>query len=73
MHEIVSDREFPVVPISIDAGIKTYTPEQLTGLFFRGVKNMVEEFAGQEVSDVIVTTGLASTDLEKVQSLWMEI
>jgi molecular chaperone DnaK (HSP70) len=65
-HEAVDDREVPVVQISLNEETKIYSPEQLAGLFFQGVKNISEDFMGQEVSETIVTVGLASTDLEKV-------
>jgi molecular chaperone DnaK (HSP70) len=72
-NETVDDRELPIVQIFLDKEIKTYTPEQLAGLFFEGVKHMVEDFMGREVSDTIITFGLASTDLEKVSSLWLPL
>jgi hypothetical protein len=72
-NETADDRELPIVQISLDKEIRTYTPEKLAGLFFEGVKHMVEDFMGREVSDTILTFGLASTDLERVCSLWLPL
>ncbi|KAH7397057.1 heat shock protein 70 family [Phaeosphaeria sp. MPI-PUGE-AT-0046c] len=65
MHESVDDRDLPSVQIFLDREVRPYTPEKLAGLFFQGLKDIAEDYIGQNVSDTIISVRLGTTELER--------
>jgi molecular chaperone DnaK len=65
-EEDVNDIVLPTVNFLSDGKMKTYTRAESVALFFRGIKDMAEDFTGQRVSNVVVSVSLTSIDLQKV-------
>lgn len=65
-EEDVNDIVLPTVNFLSDGEIKTYTRAESVGLFFRGIKDMAEDFTGLQVNNVVVSVSLTSIDWQKV-------
>ncbi|KAF2021357.1 actin-like ATPase domain-containing protein [Aaosphaeria arxii CBS 175.79] len=58
-YEVVDNGGFPLVRIPLRNKVKTFHPEEIAGIFFQGLKDMMQEYTKKKAHLVLVSAGPA--------------